>query len=89
MDNETCKYRDVCFSGDTKLYEGFSEGGAAVGVGEIAEFMRGVGYLFYVVSPNETSYERFEDVPNYHREVSTQFVQMCCLFLYLPTLAAA
>lgn len=36
----------------------------------LGDFIKGAGYLFYIVQPNETSYEDYNNVPNYHINVS-------------------
>lgn len=66
MDNTTCKhYHNVYFENDTV----FNNAGRG-----LADFLKGVGYLFYIVHPNDTKYENFRDVPNYYTNVSLYLV---------------
>lgn len=60
-----CKHRgDVCLKNDSNDV--------------IGNFLKNTGYLFYIVHPNDTSYENFNDVPNYYTNVSVSV-----LFLFL------
>lgn len=35
----------------------------------VTDHMKGIGRLFYIHSPQETLYEKSEDVPNFFRQV--------------------
>lgn len=39
----------------------------------LAELVKGVGRLFYIVRPSETTYENAKDVPNFFYNVSIFF----------------
>lgn len=61
MDNTTCKHRDDIV--DLNYFTLFDR----VIMGD---FVKGAGYLFYAVHPNETSYENFNEVPDFYVNVS-------------------
>lgn len=57
--NCMCKWE-----GNTSKCETFGGKNSALGVA------RDVGRMFYIVSPEETSFSDLKDVPNYYRDVS-------------------
>ncbi len=50
----------------------------------LGDHMRGFGYLFYVISPNETSYPTVEDIPkpDYVTKVRYQIIASVKLNFY-------
>lgn len=40
---------------------------------DILRIFKGVGHLFYIASPQETSFSEKRSVPNYYRDVSKEF----------------
>lgn len=36
---------------------------------EVWHFVKGIGRMFYIVDPAESTYERVEDVPKFYRQV--------------------
>ncbi|GIY42487.1 alkylglycerol monooxygenase [Caerostris darwini] len=46
---------------------------------EFSKVLETVGYLFYVVSPNRTTFEKIEDVPDYQIQVVPYFVVLVTL----------
>lgn len=64
MDNTTCKHHgDVCLKNAT-LFDNVVSGDT------VGDFLKGAGYLFYIAHPNQTSYQDYNDVPNYYTNVS-------------------
>ncbi|GIY73889.1 alkylglycerol monooxygenase [Caerostris extrusa] len=46
---------------------------------EFSKVLETIGYLFYVVSPNRTTFEKIEDVPDYQVQVVPYFVVLVVL----------
>lgn len=41
------------------------------------DVVKGIGRMFYIVDPAETTYSNFEDVPSIYRNVSLPFIFFC------------